>query len=112
MIKCLYFFDFEARTKISEIFSLVFWIKLIFHKDILKLTDLYRKSGLPAMAAMAAMAAHETNEINPQEFNQDSEKARLQYFLNFLPIHLCAILYTSSNNSIKRYLFYLVLRNS
>ena len=32
----------EARKKISEIFSLVFWIKLIFHKDILKLTDLYK----------------------------------------------------------------------
>ena len=29
---------FQGRN--SEIFSLVFWMKLIFHKDILKLTDL------------------------------------------------------------------------
>ena len=30
---------FQGRN--SEIISLVFWMKLLFHKDILKLTDLY-----------------------------------------------------------------------
>ena len=31
----------KFQGRIPEIFSLVFWMKLIFHKDILKLTDLY-----------------------------------------------------------------------
>ena len=31
----------KIQGRIPEIFSLVFWMKLIFHKDILKLTDLY-----------------------------------------------------------------------
>ena len=31
----------EARAEISEIFSLLFWDKQFFHKDILKLSDLY-----------------------------------------------------------------------
>ena len=31
----------KFQGRIPEIFLLVFWMKLIFHKDILKLTDLY-----------------------------------------------------------------------
>ena len=31
----------EARAEISDIFSLLFWDKQLFHKDILKLSDLY-----------------------------------------------------------------------
>ena len=31
----------EASAEISEIFSLLFWDKRLFHKDILKLSDLY-----------------------------------------------------------------------
>ena len=30
----------KFQGRIPQIFSLVFWMKLIFHKDILKLTDL------------------------------------------------------------------------
>ena len=32
----------EARAEISVIFSLLFWDKRLFHKDILKLSDLYK----------------------------------------------------------------------
>ena len=35
-----------ALCALSEIFSLVFWMKLIFHKDILKLPDLQHNWGL------------------------------------------------------------------
>ena len=31
----------KARAEISEFFSLLFWEKRLFHKDILKLSDLY-----------------------------------------------------------------------
>ena len=44
IIKCLnLFFDhfLDSRAEILEIISLVFWKKLSFHKDIIKLTDLY-----------------------------------------------------------------------
>ena len=34
----------KFQGRIPEIFSLVFWMKLIFHKDILKLTDLQEVS--------------------------------------------------------------------
>ena len=38
----IFWFDLslEARAEISEIFSLVFWEKRLFLKDILKLFDL------------------------------------------------------------------------
>ena len=40
----LYFrFDLslEGRAEILEFFSLLFWDKRLFHKDIIKLSDLY-----------------------------------------------------------------------
>ena len=37
----LFDLSLEARAEISEISSLVFWEKRLFHKDILKLSDLY-----------------------------------------------------------------------
>ena len=37
----LFDLSLEARAEISEIISLLFWDKRLFHKDILKLSDLY-----------------------------------------------------------------------
>ena len=38
----LFDLSLEARAEISEIFSLLFWDKRLFHKDIMKLSDLYQ----------------------------------------------------------------------
>ena len=41
-VPLFFWFDLslEARTEISELFSLLFWDKRLIHKDILKLSDL------------------------------------------------------------------------
>ena len=38
----LFDLSLEARAEISEFFSLVLWEKRLFHKDILRLSDLYQ----------------------------------------------------------------------
>ena len=83
MIKWLYCFDLEARTKISEIFSLVFWTKLIFHTDILKLTDLYHEKKMYLLQRKYfEITIYSNSEMSEQFLKQNP------YFNLFLhPIH-------------------------
>ena len=57
----------EAKKKFQgrypEIISLVFWMKLIFHKDILKLTNLYQNGFTMHIASHTLVYTIENDNI-------------------------------------------------